>query len=112
MGVGMLNRGGFPQIQGPECDPGVAQSWSPTSLAEEPPLPIPFHLVRILEKTGETFRPACMLLARDWEMNILCYGSVLIPSLLMWELVDYCVRVTCLCVCVCVCLSAGARSTA
>ena len=84
MGVDMLNRGGFPQIQGPECDPGVAQSWSPAILAEEPPQPIPSHLVRILVR-DETFRPARMRLARDWEMSSLFYESVLIPSLPMWD---------------------------
>lgn len=53
-GVEMLNRGGFPQIQGPECDPGVVQSWSPAILAAEPPQPIPSHLVCILVR-DETF---------------------------------------------------------
>lgn len=91
MGVEMLNRGGFPQIQGPECDPGVAQSWSPAILAEEPPQPIPSHLVRILVR-DETFRPARMRLARDWEMSSPCYESALIPSVAHVGPVDYRVR--------------------
>lgn len=44
MGVEMLNRGGFPQIQGPECDPGAAQSWSPAILAKSPHCPFPLIL--------------------------------------------------------------------
>lgn len=91
MGVEMLNRGGFPQIQGPECDPGAAQSWSPAILAEEPPQPIPSHLVCILVR-DETFRPARMRLARDWEMSSLCLRIRDDPQLADVGLVDYCVR--------------------
>lgn len=73
---------------------GHPQSWQ-----KEPPQPIPSHLARILVR-DETFRPARMRLARDWEMSSLCYESALISSWPMWDQwITACVVRVCVCAC-------------